>query len=197
MSRRRLLPTISVFGSFLFFVAGTAAQELSLEELLPGLKERAVVLDIVARVVEKNQQEVWNSVNSKVTIPGRPVGLKLVGANIVIAVQFTPYLRQNGNNVLVAQGQIWVDIPNEGIRYQTTLQTIPLDFGEPIYFFPLGSVHAEDEAHIEIQLELHPYSSAAQALPHGEGNTPHAPASPAPSHDESAPLKSTGNESAP
>jgi hypothetical protein len=192
-----LLPTISVFGSFLFFVAGTAAQELSLEELLPGLKERAVVLDIVARVVEKNQQEVWNSANSKVTIPGRPVGLKLVGANIVIALQFTPYLRQNGNNVLVAQGQIWVDVPNEGIRYQTTLQTIPLEFGESIYFFPLGSVHSEDEARIEIQLELHPYSSTAQAPPNGEGNTPPAPDSPLPSQDESAPLKSTGNENAP
>jgi hypothetical protein len=136
-----------------------SAEEFSLEKLFPRLKEEAVVLDIIARVVEQNQEEVWNSsVNSKVTIPGRPVGLKLVGANIVVAVQFTPYLRRNGNNVLVAQGQIWVDVPNEGIRYQTTMQTIPLKFGEQIYFFPLGSVSSRDEAHIEIQLELHPYT---------------------------------------
>jgi hypothetical protein len=164
MMTRRFLPAVSVF---LVFAASAAAQEFSLEELLPGLKDRAVVLDIIARVVEKNQEEVWNSVNSKVTIPGRPVGLKLVGANIVIVVQFTPYLRENGNNVLVAQGQIWVDIPNQGIRYQTTLQTIPLEFGEPIYFFPLGSVpgeKTENEARIEIQLQMYPYTAVVTPL---------------------------------
>ncbi|MDR2095569.1 MAG: hypothetical protein LBP76_08630 [Treponema sp.] len=150
-----------VIGSLLFLVARTVvlAQDTSLEELLPGFKERAVVLNIVARVVEQDQQEIWNSFNSKVTIPGRPVGLKLVGANIVIAVQFTPYLKPNGNNVLVAQGQIWVNVPNKGIHYQTTMQTIPLEFGEQIYFFPLGRFDSQGEARIEIQLELHPYTA--------------------------------------
>ncbi|MDR0526102.1 MAG: hypothetical protein LBG90_09580 [Spirochaetaceae bacterium] len=176
MMRNRLFPAVSVF---LVFAAGAKAQEFSLEELLPGLKERAVVLNIVARVVEKNQEEVWNSANSKVTIPGRPVGLKLVGANIVVAVQFTPYLREDGHNMLVAQGQIWIDVPNEGIRYQTTLQTIPLAFGELIYFFPLGSVSLEKgeksgEARIEIQIQMHPYAAAAvpeEPAPAGEEKT--------------------------
>jgi hypothetical protein len=146
-------------GIFLVLAAGALhAQEPSLEDLLPGLKEQAMVMDIVARVVERNQQVVWNSSNSKVTIPGRPVGLKLVGANIVVAVQFIPYLRRNGHNVLVAQGQIWINIPNEGIRYHTTLQTIPLEFEEEIFFFPLGSVDDQDDARIEVKLVLHPYS---------------------------------------
>jgi hypothetical protein len=85
------------------------------------------------------------------------VGLKLVGANVVVAVQFTPYLRRNGRNVLVAQCQIWVDVPNEGINYQTPMQAIPLEFGEQIYFFPLGSRNSQDNARIEIMLELKPY----------------------------------------
>jgi hypothetical protein len=155
-----------IFG-VLLFVAGVAAmaQEPGLEELLPGLKSRAVILNIAARVVEHNQQEVWNSSNSRVTLPGRPVGIKLVGANVVVAVQFTPYLRPNGKNILVAQGQIWIDIPNEGIRYHTTMQTIPMEFGEYIYFFPLGSAGFPDDAHIEIQLKLEPY------VGEGEGQT--------------------------
>ncbi|MHB9291652.1 hypothetical protein Holit_00730 [Hollandina sp. SP2] len=159
-----LLRRVTLFGSLLFLATRGAAQEPSLEELLPALKERAVVLDIIARVVEKTQQEVWHSFNSKVTIPGKPVSLKLVGTNILVVVQFTPYLRRDGNNLLVAQGQIWVDIPNQGIHYQTTIQSIPLEFGEQIYFFPLGSVNAQDEAHIEIQLVLHPYSENAKEL---------------------------------
>jgi hypothetical protein len=145
--------------------------------MFPALKDQAVVVEMIARVVEQNQQEIWNSVNSKVTIPGRPVGLKLVGANVVVAVQFTPYLRRNGRNVLVAQCQIWVDVPNEGISYQTTMQTIPLDFGEQIYFFPLGSRNSQDDARIEIMLELKPYvkdgdEKAPEALPQEDAAPP-------------------------
>ncbi|MDR1929953.1 MAG: hypothetical protein LBQ44_04905 [Treponema sp.] len=143
------------FAVLLCFIAGTAvkAQELSLEEL-PGLKERALVLNITTRVAE-NKQEVWTSSNSKVTIPGRPVSIKLVGGNVVVAVQLTPYLRDKGRSVLVAQGQIWVDTPNEGIRYKTTMQTIPINFGEQIYFLPLGADDGSaNNPHIELRIEL-------------------------------------------
>jgi hypothetical protein len=149
----------TLLGSLLFLAAASAvqAQELNLEDLLPGLRENAVIMDIAARIVEQNQEVVWNSENSKVTIPGRPVGLRLVGANVVVAVQFTPYFRRNGDNVLVAQGQIWINVPDKGMSYQTTMQTIPMEFGELIYFFPLGSMESPEHSRIEIQLVLHPY----------------------------------------
>jgi hypothetical protein len=87
------------------------------------------------------------------------VGLKLVGANIVVAVQFTPYFRRNGNNILVAQGQIWINVNDQWMSYHTTMQTIPLEFEELIYFFPLGQKDSQDDtARIEIQLVLHPYT---------------------------------------
>jgi hypothetical protein len=162
----------------LFLAAGAlvSAQESSLEQLIPGLKDRAVILDIVARVVEQNHEEVWNETNSKVTIPGKPVSLKLIGENLVVMVQFTPYLGlgNKGQNILVAQGQIWVNVPNEGIRYQTTMQTIPLEYGEQIYFFPLGRVSSANEARIEIQLELRPYSEAAAHDGEEEAASPEA-----------------------
>jgi hypothetical protein len=156
-----------LFGGLLFLAvnAAVSAQEPSLESMVPGLRERAVVLNIVARIVEQNQEEVWNSVNSKVTIPGRPVSLKLIGENIVISAQFTPYMQENGRNVLVAQGQIWINVPNEGIRYQTTMQTIPMEYGEQIFFFPLGKVNSENKAWIEIQLELRPYTENDEGVP--------------------------------
>jgi hypothetical protein len=137
-----------------------AHEDPFLEEVPPGMRDRAVVLDINARIVEQNKVEVWNESHKRVTIPGRPVGLKLVGANIVVAIQFIPYLSRSRQNVLVAQGQIWVDIPNQGIRYQTTMQTIPLEFEEPVYFFPLGSSGRADEATIEIMLILRPYKNS-------------------------------------
>jgi hypothetical protein len=86
------------------------------------------------------------------------VGLKLVGANIAASVQFTPYFRKNGSYALVAQGEIWIDVPDVGMNRLSTMQTIPLDFGEEVYFFPLGSGDGKDDPRIEIQLALHPYS---------------------------------------
>jgi hypothetical protein len=150
---------IVLLGGLLFFTAGVSlrAQETSLEQV-PGLRERAVVVRIVSRIVEQNQQVVWNAESTQLTMPGRPVGLKLVGSDLVVAVQFTPFLRPGGRHILVAQGQIWNNIPNEGISYHTTMQTIHLEFSEQVYFFPLGSLKAQDEAHIEIQLVLEPYS---------------------------------------
>jgi hypothetical protein len=177
---------LSLFGGLLFLAANAAVlpQEPGLEELLPALKERAVVLDMVSRVVEHNQEEVWHSVNSRVTIPGRPVGLRLVGANVVVAVQFTPYFRRRGHSVLVAQGQIWVNVPNEGIRYLTTMQTIPIEFGEPIYFFPLGPADSPGDARIEIRLELRPYAAPEEdkAAEEGQADSP----APVPDAEESA-----------
>ena len=57
----------------------------TLEELLPDLKDRAIIMDIVARIVEQGQNVVWNTENSKVIIPGQPVGLKLVGYKHMVA----------------------------------------------------------------------------------------------------------------
>jgi hypothetical protein len=154
-----LVRRATLISTLLLAAAGAViSQEFSLEELVPGFKERAVKIDIVSRVLEQNQEEVWNSFNSKVTIPGRPVGMKLVGNNIVVAVQFTPYRQKNGQNILVAQGQIWVNIPDQGIHYQTTMETIPLEYGERIFFFPLGSANNPNGPRIEIQIELHPYT---------------------------------------
>ena len=150
---------------------GTRPRATALEEL-PGLRERAVVMHIVSRIVEQNQQVVWNSENSRITIPGRPVGLKLVGSNLVVAVQFTPFLRANNQHMLVAQGQIWINVPNEGIRYQTTMQTIPIEFDEPVYFFPLGSGKQGNEARIEIMLRAQPYRN----LVSDDGIVPEKPA---------------------
>jgi hypothetical protein len=108
-------------------------------EMVSGLRSRAVVMDIDARVLGDEKAVVWNETQRKLAIPGSPVGIKLVGSNVVVEVQFTPFIRRQGS-VLVTQGQIWYTEPGKkGISYYTSIQTIPLEFGEPIYFFPLGA----------------------------------------------------------
>ncbi|MDR1444955.1 MAG: hypothetical protein LBI94_08765 [Treponema sp.] len=169
-----LRPRRGFLRGILFFAALGAGfgQEPSLEDLLPGLRERAVILEIISRVVDRNQQVVWNSVNSKVTLPGKPVRISVVGTNVAMALQFTFFFRPGYNSVLVAQGQIWVDVPDEGIRYQTMLQTIPMGIGEPIFFFPLGSPNSPEETRIELQLEIRPYGERMEVPPRERRDPP-------------------------
>ncbi|MDR2447485.1 MAG: hypothetical protein LBD58_09415 [Treponema sp.] len=151
--------------SVLFFTAGAAALwAQSFEDVLPGLQDRALVLDITARVVEKDRQEVWNSSSSKITISGRAVGVKLLGANVIVAIQFTPYLAREGNTILVIQGQIWINLPDQGVQYQTTLQTIPVTFGEQVCFFPLGAASSNGDAYIEVLVNVSPYKAPDDAV---------------------------------
>jgi hypothetical protein len=121
------------------------------------MRDRAIELHLVTRVLEKGNIEAWNSDTYKVTIPGHPVGLKIVGENVAVFVHFTPYPRLNRQGILVAQGQIFTETPNGGIQYRTILQTVPLEYGEQVFFFPLGPGKPEDEAHIEIQIEMNRY----------------------------------------
>ncbi|MDR0464233.1 MAG: hypothetical protein LBG94_03845 [Treponema sp.] len=116
------------------------------------LRRRALVIDIDARVLTDENVIIWNQVERKIAIPGSPVGIRMVGSNVVVGVQFTPFIRAQGN-VLVAQVQIWIDTGN-GVSYNTSIQTIPIDFNEPIYFFPLGASNSS----IEMLLTVNPYS---------------------------------------
>jgi hypothetical protein len=121
-----------------------------------GLRRQALVLDINAKALE-NEEVIWDESNQKITIPGTPVGIRLVGSNIIVTVQFTPFIRRKGN-VLVAQGQIWINDPEKGVSYYTSIQTIPMEFDEPIYFFPLGD---SSQSSIEIKLTVKPYKEIA------------------------------------
>lgn len=123
-----------------------------------GRRRAPLVLDIDTRVLE-NRKELWNETHRRVAIPGSPVGIKMAGSNVVLSLQFTPVIRRSGN-VLVAQGQIWIDHPENGLSYFSSIQTIPMEIGEPIYFFPLGQSRRLD-SYIEIMLTVNFYIEAA------------------------------------
>jgi len=112
--------------------------------------------------MEQDRVVSWNESHRTVTIPGHSVELKLLGANVVVALQFTPYVQRRGaRRFLVAQGQVWVDTPDHGVSYHASMQAIPLEFGEPIYFFPLGPV-TEGAPSIEVVLTLYQYYEGSE-----------------------------------
>jgi hypothetical protein len=96
---------------------------------------------------------------SEVTIPGRSVAVRLVGDNLHIDVVFTPYEEENGELLLVAQGQIWMADAQE-TRYFTTFKSVPVGAGEKVLFFPLGfspNVEQGGTFTLQIEVEIYPY----------------------------------------
>ena len=152
------------FLSVLFLFATTVCIEAQPHHantgMMPGFKRQALVLDINARVLE-NEEVIWDESNQKITIPGTPVSLRLVGSNVIVVMQFTPFIRRSGS-VMVAQGQIWITDPEKGVSYYTSIQTIPMEFNEPIYFFPLGT-SSQLNSSLEIKLTVKPYKEIAVA----------------------------------
>jgi hypothetical protein len=138
---------------FAFIANPISAQERPVgTRMAPELRRQALIMGITTKVLADDQEVAWTQVDERIAIPGNPVVIRLVGSNIVIASQFTPVIRRQGN-VLVAQWQIWIENPGRGVSYYTSIQTIPMDFNEPIHFFPLGT----SDPSIEIILTINPY----------------------------------------
>jgi hypothetical protein len=156
----KMIRSFCLFSIVYLFISSTPinAQNHPVSEVTQQGLRRPLVLDISARVLEDEQMVVWDESHRKVSIPGSPVGIQLVGSNIVVSVQFTPFIRRQGN-VLVAQGQIWIADSDRGVAYYTSIQTIPMELGEPISFFPLGSSQQLSPA-IEIVLTINLYNEA-------------------------------------
>ena len=107
-------------------------------DMPPEFRRRTFVMDIESRILGADKKVLWSVTNNEVTTLGTPVGVQLVGSNIVVSVKFTPYIRRDGN-VLVAQGQVWIAESNGKVSSYSSIQTIPMEFGEEIYYFPLGA----------------------------------------------------------
>jgi hypothetical protein len=157
---------------FAFCVGSLGAQQNDLarffeNEDLDSLIDKALQLHITAKVLPYDQQPVWNSESKKVTIPGRSVAVRLVGDNIRIDVVFTPYQEESGTLLLVAQGQVWFsEAPDSKTTYLTTIQSVPVSWGEKVLFFPLGfSKHFEGRStfNIQLEVEIFPYRELFRA----------------------------------
>ena len=167
MIRRLLLVVLFSFG-----LLSAGAQENELEGLLEDedleyLIDEALQLEITATVLPPDEQPVWNSQSKKLTIPGRSVAVRLVGDNIRIDVVFTPYQEENGHLLLVAQGQVWFsEAPDARTTYLTTIQSVPVSWGEKVLFFPLGFSNEFAEAatfNIQLEVEIYPYRELFRA----------------------------------
>ncbi len=135
---KKNLVTLSFFALSLA-QARAQSQDMDLRDAVHELLSNALQINISARVLPSDEKPVWNVESSKLTIPGRSVKIRLDGDNVRIYLICTPYVRDNGTVLLLAQGQVWLsEPPDKEVKYFSTFYSIPVSFGEKVLFFPLG-----------------------------------------------------------
>jgi hypothetical protein len=136
------------------------ATETDPKEALQELLSKALTVTVSARILPPDQQEetpIWNAESTKLTLPGRSIKVRLDGDNVRIYLICTPYLQDNGEVLLLAQGQVWFTEPQDNEnRYVSTFYSIPVSYGEKVLFFPLGVSNADEpeKKHFNIELEI-------------------------------------------
>lgn len=139
---------------------------MDLKEALHALLANALEVHVSVRVLPSDQKPIWNVQSKKVTLPGRPIKVRLDGDNIRIYLICTPYVKDSGEVLLLAQGQVWLSQPPaKEVKYFNTFYSIPLTFGEKVLFFPLGfssgEVSGQEEFfNVELEIKIVPYGAA-------------------------------------
>ncbi|MFP3958619.1 MAG: hypothetical protein ACLFM6_00620 [Spirochaetaceae bacterium] len=176
--------TICTVAVLLLVAPQAGAQDLvdgengdTLDEALRELADRALDVHITARITEAGGEEsVWDMEVTRVTISGRAVTVRLDGSNVTVVATFTPYTQSDDSILLVAQGQTWVSRGDDEreVSYQTALESMPIELGEPVVFLPLGgnalTMDVEDpdwtseetsSFNIELEVTVAPYTGDA------------------------------------
>jgi len=134
------------------------AEDMKVADALKALLDNALEVRISARILPANaEKEAWTAESTRLTIPGRSVKVRLEGDNVQIYLVCTPYRQENGDMLLVSQGQVWfTEPPEKTAKYFSTFSSIPVSYGEKVLFFPLGMSDpaVQDPGYFNIELEI-------------------------------------------
>lgn len=167
---RILAPALAVLA-----LSATAAAQDAATDIPEAFRDKALAVRVHTTVLRPGA-DAWEDRSVKYTIPGTPVGIRLVSSELIVYLQLTPYQSEAGRLMLLTQGQVWIKDASSSIRYQTTLNTFPVAFGEKIWFYPLG-IEGKGPAPIAVVITV---ESARDAVEGEEADKSKSPASDAP-----------------
>ncbi len=137
-------------------VGAQAPPQSMIESALRSVRDDQLEIKVGLSLTQTEPFTNWNTQQSELTIPGRAVNVEVNGSNLRIRAVFTPYLGEDGELELVAQGQVWLDDgPEAPTRYVATYRSVPLSLGEKLLFFPLGVAEGvADEVTLKLEVEI-------------------------------------------
>jgi len=155
-----VLPLLLALGAMR---ASAQDADIDPKEALQQLLSNALKVTISAEILPTTDKPVWNAESTNLTLPGRSIKVRLEGDNVRIYLICTPYVQDDGDVLLLAQGQVWLsDPPDKESKYYSTFYSIPVTFGKKVLFFPLGVSDSDatkdnkDFFNIELQIKIEP-----------------------------------------
>jgi hypothetical protein len=132
----------------------------SIEAIPLSMRGEALAVSVKALVNHPDSQEPWQASERKYTVPGTPVSVKMMGSEVAVVVSMTPYRTKEGSLFMIAQGQVWFRDADGTVRYRSTVDTVGVNFGEKLLFYPFG-VYPDGRAPLRIELVVDPYVNEA------------------------------------
>ncbi len=162
---------MALLAAALALSAAASAQD-SITDIPEAFRDKALAVRVHTTVLRPDA-EPWEDQSVKFTIPGTPIGIRLVSSDLIVYIQLTPYQGETGRLMLVTQGQVWIKDASSSVRYQTTLNTFPVAFGEKIWFYPLG-IEGKGPAPISVAITV---QAAKDAGATGDADASRSPGS--------------------
>jgi len=117
------------------------------------LREALYLLIDVEASIPDNPAGTWEAKVKKITVPGRPVELRLHGEDSHLKVEFTLYPAEENKLLLVARSETWV-----GSEYSSSLTSLTVEYRDALYYYPLGrSSELVEDVEIRMAVEVTPY----------------------------------------
>ena len=168
---------MALLAAALALSAAAASAQDAITDIPEAFRDKALAVRVHTTVLRPDA-EPWEDRSVKFTIPGTPIGIRLVSSDLIVYIQLTPYQGETGRLMLVTQGQVWIKDASSSVRYQTTLNTFPVAFGEKIWFYPLG-IEGKGPAPIAVAITVEA-GRDAEATGDPEKTKDPAPGAPAP-----------------
>ncbi|MBN2738094.1 MAG: hypothetical protein JXR70_14015 [Spirochaetales bacterium] len=128
------------------------SEELS--EELENLANQLLYFHIVVTMIPPGNKNAWTRQETRYTIPGKAVLVKLEGQTIKFDSSFVPYNTNNKYN-LVAMSQIWMKTDNsDNMKFMSTFKMVTFSPGEKIFYYPLGLPKNEETPFYSIKIEI-------------------------------------------
>jgi len=131
-----------------------------LQEALRYLQDKALEVQIHARLIGKDDENIWNTQSRKITVSGKSVSITLEGEDLTVKAHLIPFLNEGGAIFLVAKGEVWVQqSASQEKKYYSTVKSLPIKPGESVIFFPTGVLMDTEENNIytiELEIQVEP-----------------------------------------
>ena len=116
--------------------------------------DQLLYVHIIVTMIPPGNKNAWTRQETRYTIPGKAVLVKIEGKTIKFDGSFVPFKMERKYN-LVAMSQIWIKTDDsDKMKFMSTFKMVTFSPGEKIFYYPLGLPTDEEKPFYSIKIEI-------------------------------------------